>query len=170
MMLDFIKNTPSGYIASSLSENDVNYINNYWVSEDGFFNYWSTIIGSCFHDDGVGVKVSQAKQWHAALGGVIFEEEEFELFKEAAKTGGAQQFCVVEEIGGLNWSRYLGAKFFRFNFPVEIEWEEMTRSSVVAADVFLRPVRRFFVVVDNGLMGKYVNNDDEVPYEIIFHR
>lgn len=170
MMLDFIKNAPPDYVASDLGERDVNYINRYWISEERFFSYWSAIIGACFHDDEVGVKVSQAKQWYTGLGGVIFEEDEFELFKEAAKAGGAQQFCVIEEIGGLNWSRYLGAKFFRFDFPVDIEWDEMARSSVIAADVFLRPIRRFFVVVDNGLMGKYVNNDDEVPYEMIFHR
>jgi hypothetical protein len=102
-------------------------------------------------------------------GGLLFDQSEFVSFTGRLKESGENRFSVIEDVGaGSDWN--LGnMAFFRFSYPSDVVWDEMVNSCSLAKDVFLRPIRCFIVVSKHALIGKYVDNDAETPYELRFH-
>lgn len=44
----------------------------------------------------------------------------------------------------------------------------MVSSCSIADDVFMRPIRTYFVISDSARVGKYVDSDALHPYELFF--
>lgn len=103
-----------------------------------------------------------------AWGGGIFTEEEFIEFKSISINLGANRFALIEYIGQNDWAAFTSQSFFRFSYPLDVSWVEMANSCSIANNVFMRPIRVFFVITDNGCVGKYVDNDALHPYELFF--
>ena len=58
--------------------------------------------------------------------------------------------------------------FCRYCYPLNATWDEIANSCAIADDIFMRPIRAYFVVTDNGRLGKYANNDVAKPYDLVF--
>ncbi len=168
MTPDFLDSAIDGYAPDSLDRSTIQYLENYWINRESFEQDWAHLFVSAFRR--VSGKVSVASGSVDFLqGGTVFVKEEFLAFIARAEESGATRFAVVEDIGQSNWSALKSFDFFRFSYPVGIGWDEMTKSSILAQDIFERPIRCFFVITDNGAVGKYANNDADPPYDLVFH-
>ena len=165
---DFIQSGLPGYGSCDLTPGDIDYLSRYWLSLDELANKWSFILDSSFVRLSKGISIEPGRVVDMRRGGLLFDEPEFALFVKDANKLGARRFAVIEDIGQSDWVANVDRSFFRFSYPLAIPWEDMTRSCPLAEDVFLRPIRCFFVVLDNGIIGKYVNSDAEIPYEMVF--
>lgn len=74
--------------------------------------------------------------------------------------------AVIEDEGQPHWEGIDREDFLRYAFPVSITWTELAFSCDLADDVFQRPVQAYFVVTDNGRVGKYADADADAPYEL----
>lgn len=169
MIQDFLRSKIPGYDAVDLDNDLVEYIKKYWIDREQLIQAWAWIIESRFVRSTTGiVSVAAGYSTEVRCGGLIFEENECLDFRSDAKRNGSQEFAVIEDVGQTEWNSVRNFGFFRFVYPIDVSWNEMTRSSGVAEDVFGRPIRCFFVVTSDGEFGKYVNNDADMPYEVVF--
>lgn len=169
MIQDFLRSSIPGYDTADLDGDLVKYIEKYWIDSERLIQTWAWIIESRFVRSTTGiVSVAAGCSTEVRCGGLIFEENEFLDFRSDAKRNGSQEFAVIEDVGQSQWISLRDFNFFRFFYPVDVSWSEMTRSSTVAEDIFGRPIRCFFVVTRDGKFGKYVNNDADMPYDIVF--
>jgi len=168
MNLDFLNSNIHGYSPDDLSSSDCEYIEKYWIESPDLKNSWGILLDAAFKRSPSSVSIQFGRTVDIKRGGLIFDEPEFHVFSDLAKKTGAIKFAVVEDVEQSDWDIINDNSFFRFSYPVDISWNEMVRSCPLADDVFLRPIRCFFVILDNGAIGKYVNNDAETPYELTF--
>lgn len=168
MIIDFFESGLRGYERGKLKKSDLDYLDNFWISIDALKQDWSAVLSAAFSQESGLASVNSSSPVTKRLGGLIFDETEFDQFKLRAGNTDAQRFAVIEDIGQEDWHSFHDLAFFRFSYPIDISWSEMVHACALAEDMFLRPIRCFFVIVDDGTIGKYVNNDEERPYEIVF--
>lgn len=168
MTTDFINSKLDGYALDDLKSSDVRYLKNFWISIDELSTVWGAVLSGAFSQTSGVVSINAPYSVNRKMGGVLFDESEFDRFKLDAEVSGATRFAVIEDIGQESWQTFNDPAFFRFTYPIDITWNEMALSCALAEDVFLRPIRCFFVVLENWHGGKYVNSDAEAPYELIF--
>lgn len=169
MIDDFLSSRIVGYSANNVDESTERYIRKYWIERVSLCTDWANILKTSFVRFSEAISVASHCSVESKVGGIIFTEEEFSDFVLQVEAVGADRFAVIEDIGQKDWRQLTVYDFFRFAYPPDISWGEMTRSCALADDVFGRPIRCFFVTTDNGRFGKYVNNDAETPYELVFH-
>jgi len=167
-MLDFSLSNITGYEGCALGELEVKYLDKYWMSVGGLTENWAGVLARAFVLKAGGPEVSFFHQAQWRPGGVLFTEEEFAEFTRLASRTGAQRFAIVEYVGQKQWSDFISGSFFRFSYPLDVSWSEIACSCAIADDVFMRPIRSYFVITDNGLAGKYVDSDALHPYEIVY--
>lgn len=166
---DFLASEIDGYKSWLLEEQTVRYIDLYWINRETLERDWATRIESVFKRTADKVSIAEGYVVDFLQGGILFTKEEFAAFVARSKATGATKFAVVEDIGQRDWHALQEFDFFRFSYPIDIDWGEMTRTGMLARDVFERPIRCFFVITDNAKTGKYTNNDASSPYDIVFH-
>lgn len=168
MTTDFINSRLDGYDLDDLKPSDVHYLKNFWIGIDELKTIWAPVLSDAFLQTSGVVSINAPYSVNREMGGVLFDESEFDRFKLDAEISGATRFAVIEDIGQESWQTLHDPAFFRFAYPIDITWSEMALSCALAEDVFLRPIRCFFVVLENGHAGKYVNSDAEAPCELVF--
>lgn len=169
MNQDFIASAIDGYTPKSLDERTARYLDNYWIDRESLERDWAPLIESAFSRSSGKMSITEGYAVDILQGGILFTRDEFLAFVASAKGAGAKSFAVVEDMGQPRWNALQAFDFFRFSYPIDIHWDEMTHSSALAQDVFERPIRCFFVITDNGKVGKYANNDVDTPYDLVFH-
>lgn len=165
---DFATSGLDGYVSASLDENTVRYLDHYWLDRRCLESQWAELIVSVFKRSDGSISIAPDKKVEHHLGGILFTKEEFHAFVELAKMTGARRFVVIEDAGQAEWDVLRETNFFRFSYPMDVGWDEIAHSSILAEDVFGRPIRCFFVITDNGKLGKYANNDADPPYDLTF--
>lgn len=169
MSRDFIDSRLGAYAAERLGDRTIQYLDRYWMDRGHLEDQWGPLLETVFTRSSGKVSVAGGYQVDFLQGGILFTEDEFQAFAAQARRAGARRFAVVEDVGQDRWYALEAMDFFRFAYPLDVDWNEMTRSCLVAEDVFERPIRCFFVITDNGKVGKYANNDAERPYDLVFH-
>jgi hypothetical protein len=99
-------------------------------------------------------------------GGSVLYKEEFELLQSCMRAIGDKYFFLVEDYDEETSSIDAGPSY-RFKFPVDITWDIIMSGAEISYDVFLRPIRNFFVFGDSGQWGRYVSDDYDYPLDII---
>ena len=166
---DFMVSAIDGYPNSRADDSLAQYLEKYWIDRESLEHVWAPLFESVFRRSSGRASVADNFVVDISQGGILFTKDEFLEFVARAKEVGATRFAVVEDIGQRDWRALKRFDFFRFSYPVTVSWEEMARSSILAQDVFERPIRCFFVITDNGKLGKYANNDADPPYDLVFH-
>lgn len=167
-MIDFQSIGIVGYGEVSLDELDIYYLEKYWLNLESLVSYWAGLLDQAFIVNRDGPEIRCQSNMEYRPGGVLFTEQEFLDFKRLSIDLGAKSFAVIEYIGQSEWVDFSSRSFFRFAYPLDVSWSEMTSSCPIADDVFMRPIRAFFVISDNGRIGKYVDSDAFHPYELFF--
>ena len=166
--MDFFSSEIDGYGEEVLTPEDVRYLRKYWLDANMLSSEWSEVLSSCFLVSKLEVGIAPGISVDVRMGGVLFIEDEFNEFSSLAVERGANRFAVIEDVGQQSWANFSRLNFFRFIFPLDVDWYEIAKSCQLAEDALLRPIRAFFVVTDKGQVGKYVNNDADPPYELFF--
>lgn len=167
-MGDFNESGMSGYEDEFLDHSDRHYLSRFWLDADALAEEWADVLDRSFVIKGRNVSIAPVKDVDVRMGGVLFVEEEFKEFKRLALQSGATNFVVIEDAGQQDWRQITDRSFFRFCYPLSVTWDEIANSCAIADDIFNRPIRAYFVVTDNGLLGKYANNDAVKPYDLAF--
>lgn len=166
--MDFEKSAIPGYDSSSLTSADANNLLDYWIDLEIVSARWSSALERNFTITGSEVRIANDREVDVRMGGVVFAEDDFNEFQRQAAASGASRFAVIEDIGQQGWKHFDASGFLRFSYPVVTSWSRIAKACPIAEDVFIRPIRAFFVVTDNGMVGKYANNDTSPPYELWF--
>jgi hypothetical protein len=145
------------------------YLNKYWLDKQELKEVWLKIKDVIYNP---GFKVlpdpvfSHNFDTIILKGGSVLNKEEFEILQSCMKVIGEKYLLLVEdydeEISPIN-----AGPAFRFKYPVDITWEKIMSGGEISFDVFLRPIRNFFVFGDSGQWGRYVGNDYDSPLDII---
>lgn len=167
-MVDFNESSMSGYEDEFLDDSDRHYLRRFWLDADVLVTEWADVLDRSFVISGNDVSIAPGKGVDVRMGGVLFTEEEFREFKRFALRSGATNFVVIEDVGQQGWKKLANRSFFRFCYPLNAMWDEIANSCAISDDIFLRPIRAYFVVTDNGRVGKYANNDVARPYDLVF--
>lgn len=168
MNMDFSESAIPDYRKDQLTPEDLAYLNAYWLDRDALSSKWGSTLAASFVVKGQSVGIAPGNLVDVRMGGILFIDEEFEEFRSLALEAGASEVAVIEDIGQQDWNRLTHLGFFRFSFPLSLDWRQVSAACSLAEDVFLRPIRAFFVVTGNGAVGKYANNDADPPYEFFF--
>lgn len=168
MMGDFSESSMVGYEEEFLDPSDLHYLSRFWLDADVLAMKWADVLDRSFVIKGKNVSIAPVKDVDVRMGGVLFVEEEFKEFKHLALQSGATNFVVIEDVGQQSWTQMASRSFFRFCYPLNAAWDEIADSCAIADDIFIRPIRAYFVVTDNGRLGKYANNDVAQPYDLVF--
>lgn len=168
MVSDFHSSQLSGYSTEFLTQADIDYLSEFWLDLDQAQKNWGTLLDQAFECAGEAVRIKPGRSIDICVSGCLFEEEDFIAFSERAVSLGARRFVVIEDKKQRCGGQIERKDFFRFSFPINISWLKLAHSAPIAEDVFQRPIRRFFVLCDNGRLGKYVNNDADHPFELVF--
>ncbi|WP_349985631.1 hypothetical protein ABRP17_013895 [Stenotrophomonas sp. WHRI 8082] len=167
-MIDFHLSIIENYGSDVLDDPNMEYLRKYWMNISQLKADWAELLDQKFVLGQDCFAVSTRCDAESHLGGAIFAEEEFSEFKRMSADMGAKSFAIVEYIGQDQWNEFESISFFRFVFPLDIAWAEMVCSCSIAYDVFERPIRTYFVLSDNGCVGKYVDSDALHPYDLRF--
>jgi hypothetical protein len=168
MISDFLSSQLSGYEVEFLTQTDINYLNDFWLDLDQIHEKWDVLLSQAFDCTMEDVRIRPGRDIDVRVSGCLFEEEDFSAFSERGIALGAKRFAVIEDRKQKCWNGLELKNCFRFSFPIDISWREIAHAAPIAEDVFQRPIRCFFVLCDNGSMGKYVNNDADHPFEVFF--
>ena len=148
------------------------YLEKYWLDKNELKEVWLKIKNRIFNKDFIHLPdpvINKDLDVIILKGGIVLYEKEFELFQSCMKSIGDNYFIILEDYDENNPPHSSGPPY-RFKFPVNITWEEMTSggdSYMLSYDVFLRPIRNYFVFGDSGAWGKYAGSDYEWPLDII---
>ena len=167
-MNDFMESGIQYYDPELLGPSDRHYIQSYWLNYSRLAETWVDVLERVFVVRESSICISPLFEVRVNSGGLLFVEEEFKKFKRVATREGAKNFVVIEDIGQQSWSHPTNFAFFRFCYPLNITWNELAKSCTIAEDMFLRPIRKYFVITNDGRHGKYANQDAEQPYELEF--
>jgi hypothetical protein len=101
-------------------------------------------------------------------GGCLLYEDEYVKFQSCMRSIGEKAFVIVEDFNE-NKPPHTSGPPFRFKYPVDITWAEMTSGGEdsIVWPVFFAPIRMYFVFGGSGKWGMYAGNDYEWPLQII---
>lgn len=167
MISDFLSSNLSGYEAEFLTKEDLAYLNRFWLPFDQIQEVWGMLLSEAFDCSSEGVRIRPGRDVDIRMGGCLFDEDDFLEFSERGLALGAKCFAVIED-GPRNGDTLESRSSFRFVFPINIPWRELAHAAPISEDVFQRPIRCFFVISDNGKIGKYVDNDADRPSQMYF--
>lgn len=142
------------------------YIESSWIAEPHIAP-WVSAITSIFDRAGGVIGVRSGFVVRRSGSSLLFEKEGYERFTLWAQKVAAERFCVIEDDLSPSLYEIRGLHCLRYGFEVGADWEWLTNSCDAAIDLFQRPIRQFFVVTDNGMLGKYCDNDSENSFELL---
>lgn len=168
---DFIDTMTSKVNISTYGDVEINYLDHYWITREELLLKWCDVLCDAFDilttDSRNKVKRKELMDIRATS--YLFDDESaFNRLIEAGRISGATSFAIVEDIGEMNFHNLDDWGFFRISFNIDSSWDNLSNGSGVAYDIFRRPIRSFFVISDNGCVGKYVDNDAENSFEVFF--
>lgn len=147
----------------------VEYLEKYWLDKQELNKDWIKIKNTVFNPvfkflpDAVFNKDFDVL---IRLGGTALDQEQYELFQSCMKITGDRYFVVLEDYDEVNPPHFSGPPL-RFKYPVDITWEEIIGGDMISYQVFIRPIRMYFIFGDSGKWGKYAGNDYASPIDII---
>ena len=169
MISDFLSSGIFGYQPEFLTREDIEYLEKFWIPIDQIEIKWKKLVDCTFDCSMDKIRIAPESTIDLTMGGCLFEEDDFLEFSARAAAVGAGSFAVIEALDAEDM-QIEPKKFFRFSFPVDVSWQDLAHGAPIAEDVFQRPIRRFFVICDNGRAGKYVDNDADIPFHILFEK
>jgi hypothetical protein len=166
MIIEF-QNQLKAYSFPESIEDTEGYLEKYWLQEQEYLSKWKEVQTSIFNLDVEFPKMIVNPEFRLLprQGGLLFEQEEFELLKECIKEAKDKSLFVIEDYNELCPPHESGP-LLRFKYPVDLKWSEINIGDGISYELFQRPVRNYFVFGDSGKWGKYVANDFDIPIDI----
>ena len=147
----------------------VEYLEKYWLDKQELNEYWIKIKNEVFNPDFSIIPdpvFNKDFDWIVRLGGTALAPEEYELFHSCMKITGDKYFIVLEDHDEDNPPHNSGPPL-RFKYPIDITWEEITGGADISEQIYVWPMRMYFIFGDSGKWGKYAGSDYPSPIDII---
>lgn len=166
-MIKEFQNQLTAYSFPESIEGTLEYLEKYWLQEQEYLSTWKEVQSSIFILD---LKfpemiINPEFRFFPRQGGLLFEQEEFELLKECTKESKDKSLFIIEDYNEFSPPHESGP-LLRFKYPINLTWSEINAGEGISYELFQRPVRNYFVFGDSGKWGKYVANDFDIPAEI----
>lgn len=142
-----------------------NYLDKYWLSKTEYEKKWKATQNCIFTSAKAGLSemvFQPGFAWFVIKGGCLFVEDEFSRLRSCALSVAEAFIVIVENSSGGK----VVEPTFRFKFPVDITWSEMTSGNFVSAVLLEIPYKDYFVFGESGLWGKYTSNEHAMPVDI----
>lgn len=91
------------------------------------------------------------------LGGVMFEERDFEQFKSCIRKIGERSFAVVQDTYGFGLKQL--SYSLNMNYPIDISWEELMSGNFISAVLFEYVENDYYLFGNSEEWGMYVANE-----------
>jgi hypothetical protein len=140
------------------------YLRKYWLDKQELKDVWlkkrkevftdPIIFPSSIFNDELDVIINK--------GGAVLPEEDFEPLKLCIQHTGDNYFIILEDYDEDNPPHTSGPPY-RFKYPVGISWSEIMSGGSISYDVYVRPIRNYFVFGDSSQWGRYCGSDFEYP-------
>jgi len=143
-----------------------NYLSKYWLSKSEYETEVKEIQAKIFNSqvrkfqDFVFLKSFETV---ALRGGILFEEEDFNILKECFRETGDKYIYIIENDFGLPPE----TPPFRMKYSSNINWKELVSGNFISTVLFNWPSKEYYVFGDTGLWGKYSANEYKNPLDII---
>ena len=166
-MTEEFQNQVEAYSLPDSIKETQDYLGRYWLQEPEYLSKWKNVQGSIFHLDKVfpNMVVKPRFELLVRQGGLLFEQEEFELLKDCIRLSKDNHLFIIEDYDELNPPHESGP-LLRFKYPTNLSWSEINIGEGISYELFQRPVRNYYVFGDSGKWGKYVANDFDTPVDI----
>jgi hypothetical protein len=145
------------------------YLKKYWLDKQELKEVWLNKKDTIFNPN---FKVlpdpvfNQNFDTIILKGGSVLYEQEFEILRSCMKVTGDKYLLLVEDYDE-ETSPIVAGPSSRFKYPINISWKEIMSGAELSMDIFLRPIRNFFVFGDSSQWGRYAGNDYDSPLDII---
>ena len=90
------------------------------------------------------------------LGGVMFEQKDFEQFKSCLQQIKERNIAVVQDTFGMSSDQKEHA--LKMNYPSSIRWDELMSGNFISVALFEAPENNFYIFGDNRSWGMYAAN------------
>jgi len=152
------------------------FMEKYWLDSREYLEKWKFLQNRIFINNKHFPDMVFNSEFEIIIlgGGLIFNQEDFELLKNCIKHTGDEEFVIIQNYNKndppkiyTNDSGWVIHPPLRFKFPVNITWNELLEGGGVSDELFKSPYKEYFVFGNNGGWGKYVANDFNYPLDII---
>ena len=147
------------YNSGKLEEN---YLEKYWLDTEGELEKWESIRKRIFTDaHSLPDMIFQENfELMPLIGGVVFDQEDFEGLKNCMLKVGDTEFVILENahvkpIIKNEENEPINLPTLCFKFPVSITWDELMGGGMISYELFRVPYRDFYIFGDSGTWGKY---------------
>ena len=140
------------------------YLEKYWLQEEEYLRIWKPIQNKIFQDVRFPDMVfRQGFNLIALRGSCLFVEEDFLMLQKSLLQLGEEHFVVIQHSDEFTD----GEPMFRMKFPVNITWAELNSGNYISAVLIGMVYNTYYIFGIKGNWGKYVDNDDFPPLDII---
>lgn len=136
-----------------------NYLERYWLNRKFYNENWRNLFKSVFDLDKRLPDMIFKKDFEyiTLLGGVMFEQTDFERFAKCIKEVGDKEFKIIQDTFGMDHEDKKTS--FKMKYPVTIEWNELISGNFISTFLFEVPENNYYILGDSGQWGMYVAND-----------
>lgn len=154
------------------------YCKKFWLDSGEYKKDWKPIQDTIFNSSAKSISDGVIKTGFFIIpfiGGGVFSEEEFVLWKECMQHVGDSEFVVVQsrmrDAGIRVWDnkkqQYKDDHWHHFKFSVDVTWKEITSGGIFSEEMICSPMREWFIFGDSGMWGRYDANEHDSPIDII---
>ena len=132
------------------------YLEKYGLSQASYQSEWQALQSSVFDlcrqlPDMI---FKKNFEFISLLGGVPFEQKDFEQFKSCLQQLGERFFLVVQDTFGMSLDQKEYA--LKMNYPLNIEWNEIMSGNFISTALFEASERDYYIFGESGKWGMYV--------------
>lgn len=139
------------------------FLNKYYISNNVYNQKWLKKHSEIFknvYDRYPKEVFSSGYKYFAIDGGVLFEEEEFNILKECMIDIGDKYLIIIQNTQKEN------ATPLRMCFPIDISWSELASGNSISTILFKMSANEYFVFSESCSWGKYVASESDDVVDI----
>ena len=159
------------------------YLESYWLYKKELNNFWIPIKNKMFNPDFKWFPDLVFKNGYVIypmIGFCILGEEYYNKLKKCMIKCGDKEFVILEgfsdEITPPLYPEYSEPPL-RFKYASTLAWNkidwsdhDISKGEGISYELFLSPVRNYYIFGDSGIWGQYSANDYDMPIEILIFK
>ncbi len=140
-------------------EKAIEYLKKYYLPDIVYHERWKEIQNSIFYLDRQLPDMIFKKKFEfiSLLGGVVFEQKDFEKLKTCLQAIGERNFLIVKDTPELELQQT--NSILKMKYPPSIGWDELMSGNFLSAALFEFSGNNYYIFGTSGKWGMYAAND-----------
>lgn len=132
------------------------YLKKYWLSDIAYKKYWEFLHSFIFDLNKHLPNMIYRKdfQFISLLGGVPFEQNDFEKLQTCMQSIGEKKFVIIQDTFEPEPNQSDVA--LKIKYPVNVDWNELMSGNFISAALFEFSGNNYYIFGDSGKWGMYV--------------